>query len=166
MNLIEDELKVIKQAPLTFIAVILLLAMGMWSGVDWAYRAALNNKSAQIELQGRQLALQPPPPMVIAPVTSTQRNVTEVTESPYRVKASDEVVEVLTLPAFIMLPGDLPPSLRGKIVTVKDKNGSAYQEPIIITAENGKIDEMQDARIVNNYGSIAFRWDGKKWGFD
>lgn len=166
MNFIEEELKVVKQAPLTFVVVALLLATGVWSGVDWAYRAALNNKNAQIELQGRQIAQQPPAPLIIAPVPSTQRSVTEVTESPYRVKASDEVVEVLTLPAFIMLPGDFPPSLRGKVIVVKDKNGSAYQEPIIITAENGKIDEMQDARIVNNYGSIAFRWDGKKWGFD
>ena len=160
MNFIEEELKVVKQAPLTFVVVALLLATGVWSGVDWVYRAALNNKNAQIELQGRQIAQQPPAPLIIAPVPSTQRSVTEVTESPYRVKASDEVVEVLTLPAFIVLPDDLPKALGGKVITIKDKNGSAYEEPIIITAENGLIDKMRDVRIVNSHGSISVIWDG------
>jgi hypothetical protein len=91
----------------------------------------------------------------------SQRTITEVTVNPYRVKETDDYLNVILLPTQIILPLTFP---RGKTITVKDKAGASASSPIVITADQGaKIDGLPQVSIRGNFGASGFLWDGKGW---
>jgi hypothetical protein len=91
--------------------------------------------------------------------TPSQRNITEVRIDIYRAQPNDDVLNVVTLPVQIILPSYFPP---GKTITVKDKKGAANATPIVVTAENGKIDGLPDVRINVNRGFMLFIWEWQR----
>jgi hypothetical protein len=93
-----------------------------------------------------------------------QVRITQVTaENPYRVQATDDVVQV-NLSAdedpVVLLPSGF---LIGKTVSLKDKKGNSSKRQIIVRAEGGTIDGLDKWTIDGDYGSIGFVWDGKQW---
>ena len=90
-----------------------------------------------------------------------QKNITEVRVNPYRVKESDEVLNVFVLPTQIILPLTLG---RGKAITVKDKVGASPLSRIVVTVdENAKIDGLSQVNMQGKYSSATFIWDGREW---
>jgi hypothetical protein len=93
--------------------------------------------------------------------TSFQRSVTEVSVNRYRARLNDDVINVVSVPTEIILPTGFP---KGKVIIIKDETGKIYpSSPIVVTAENGKIDRLPEIRITANYGSTSFIWDGQRW---
>ncbi len=87
-------------------------------------------------------------------------HITDVSDNWYRVQPTDDVINVLAPPATIVLPSGF---VRGKIVTVKDRNGKALEQHITVRAEGGRIITLPEIVIATSYGSFSFLWDGKEW---
>jgi hypothetical protein len=150
--------RVVKSAPGPFTAAVVAAAAGIWGVFQWSYTSVLNNKNAQIELLDRQLA---DVRQVIRGHGPPQKGLSEVNGGAYRAQLSDDVLEVIDVPATIVLPSDLP---KGKSIVIKDKTGQVYKFPIRIVAEGCKIEGgLSEYQIVTNRGSWAFIWDGKEW---
>ncbi len=85
------------------------------------------------------------------------------TENPYRVQATDDLVQVnLTADEkpVILLPSGF---LKGKTVSIKDKKGNSSKQEIEVRSEGGKIDGLEKWVIAGDFGSLNFVWDGKSW---
>jgi hypothetical protein len=85
------------------------------------------------------------------------------TENPYRVQPIDDLVQISLADGavpVILLPSGF---VKGKTISIKDKKGNSSKQEIIIRAEGGTIDGLQQWRIAGDYASANFVWDGKSW---
>jgi hypothetical protein len=98
--------------------------------------------------------------------TPSQLRIVEVTDSFYRVKLNDDVIQVNNAKeqkVTISLPSGFP---KGKLVTIKDKKGDAFAMHIVIVSEVGKIDTLPELVIATNKGSFSLIWDGSDWSMN
>lgn len=152
------EWSMIKAAPRSFVLAVGAVAVAIWLVIAWSYNAVLNSKNAQIEMQDRQIVGLHD---AVAGHAPSQKVVTDVTSTPYRVQITDDVLEVFISPSEIILPIGFP---RGKSVTIKDMTGKAVSAPITITAEGGQVDGLlPQVQIQSNRAAFSFIWNGKEW---
>jgi hypothetical protein len=94
-------------------------------------------------------------------------HIVEVKSGPsYRVKPSDDVIQVNNpdaSPITIFLPSGFE---RGKLVTVKDKRGNANAVNIKIVSDAGTIDGLRELVINSNKGYYLLIWDGEAWSMN
>lgn len=89
--------------------------------------------------------------------------VTDVTTTPYTPGATEYFLCVdVAGPASIVLPT----SVVGKVYVVKDCDGDASTNPIIITATGSTIDGSVSATINVDYGSLTFVFNGTEWSIE
>src|SRR5580704_17923206 len=148
----------VRAAPLPFGIAVVFAAAAIWVAIGWSYSGVLASKNAQIELQDRQLAdLRE----ALAGRGPSQKNIVDVTSDFYRAQATDDVLNVTSLPAKIILPTNF---LRGKTIIVKDGTGLANQNNILISVDGGAlISGLSVVAITSARGSWSFIWDGKEW---
>jgi hypothetical protein len=135
-----------------------------WTALVAAVSAVLGFGASYFYFSGKIAALEERLKLAQESKGASQIRISEVTiENPYRVQPTDDFVQVALkadVSPVILLPSGF---VKGKTVSIKDKNGSAPQHQIIVRAEGGTIDGLPEWRIASAFGSIGFVWDGQNW---
>lgn len=85
------------------------------------------------------------------------------TTSPFLALSTDLFIGVNNIslvPFSVVLPAN---PQTGKVYIIKDVSGTAFTDPITITAVGHNIDGSASAIIDTNYGSITLVFDGVEW---